>query len=40
MPSSYLVDRQGRIVHVDQGFREDMKAPIEARVRATLEAAR
>ncbi|MCC7114072.1 MAG: TlpA family protein disulfide reductase [Burkholderiales bacterium] len=40
MPSSYLVDRQGRVVHVDQGFREDMKAPIEARIRATLEAAR
>ena len=40
MPSSYLIDRQGRVVHVDQGFREMDKPVLEARVRAAVEAQR
>jgi thiol-disulfide isomerase/thioredoxin len=40
MPSSYLIDRQGRVVHVDQGFREADKPALEARVRAAVEAGR
>ncbi|MEO8485216.1 MAG: TlpA disulfide reductase family protein [Betaproteobacteria bacterium] len=37
MPTSYLVDRAGRIVAVDSGFRDDAKAGIEARIRTVLE---
>jgi thiol-disulfide isomerase/thioredoxin len=37
MPSSYLVDRTGRIVAIDRGFSDEAKAAIEARIRATLE---
>ena len=37
MPTSYLVDRSGRIVAVDSGFREDAKAALEARIRAAVE---
>jgi thiol-disulfide isomerase/thioredoxin len=38
MPTSYLVDRAGRIVAVDSGFREDAKATLEARIKAALDA--
>ena len=38
MPSSYLVDRAGRVVFVDSGFRDDAKAGLEARIRTALEA--
>ena len=37
MPTSYLVDRAGRIVAVDSGFRDDAKAAWEARIKSTLE---
>jgi thiol-disulfide isomerase/thioredoxin len=37
MPSSYLVDRTGRIVAVDSGFRDDAKAAWEARIKSALD---
>jgi thiol-disulfide isomerase/thioredoxin len=37
MPTSYLVDRRGRVVHVDAGFRDDMKPALEAKLKAALE---
>lgn len=37
MPTSYLVDRAGRIVAVDSGFREDAKAALEARIKAAVD---
>jgi thiol-disulfide isomerase/thioredoxin len=33
MPSSYLVDRSGRVVMVEQGFRDEQKAAVEQRIR-------
>lgn len=36
MPTSYLVDRGGRIVAVDSGFREESKDTLEARIKAAL----
>ncbi len=36
MPTSYLVDRDGRIVAVDSGFRDESKDALEARIRAAL----
>ena len=33
MPSSYLVDRSGRVVMVEQGFRDEQKAVVEQRIR-------
>jgi thiol-disulfide isomerase/thioredoxin len=38
MPSSYLVDRAGRIVHVETGFRDERKDEVEAKIRAALAA--
>ncbi len=38
MPTSYLVDRSGKVVFVEAGFRDDMKAGAEARIKAALEA--
>ena len=38
MPTSYLVDRSGRIVAVDSGFRDDAKAAWEARIKSALDA--
>ena len=38
MPSSYLVDRSGRIVMVEQGFRDEQKAAVESRIRELLAA--
>ena len=37
MPTSYLVDRTGRIVAVDSGFRDDAKAAWEARIKSALD---
>jgi thiol-disulfide isomerase/thioredoxin len=39
MPSSYLIDGNGKVVAVEQGFREDRQAALEAQIRA-LTAAR
>ena len=38
MPSSYLVDRSGRVVMVEQGFRDEQKAGVESRIRELLAA--
>ena len=38
MPSSFVVGRDGRIAMVEQGFRDEQKATVEARVRALLAA--
>ena len=38
MPSSYLVDRSGRVVMVEQGFRDEQKPAVEARIRELLAA--
>jgi len=38
MPSAYLVDPAGRVVIVEQGFREEAAAELEARLRALLPA--
>ena len=38
MPTSYLVDRGGRIVAIDAGFREESKDTLEARIKAALAA--
>lgn len=38
MPTSYIVDRNGKVVSVDAGFRDDTKAAAEARIKAALEA--
>jgi thiol-disulfide isomerase/thioredoxin len=38
MPSSYLVDRSGRVVMVEQGFRDEQKAAVESRIRELLAA--
>jgi thiol-disulfide isomerase/thioredoxin len=36
MPSTYLIDRDGNVAWVEQGFREERAAEIEARLRALL----
>ena len=38
MPSAYLVDPAGKVVAVEQGFREEAAAELEVRVRALLPA--
>lgn len=38
MPSSYLVDRAGRVVMVEQGFRDEQKPAVEQRIRDLLAA--
>lgn len=37
MPSSYLIDRQGRIQKTHIGFREETSGDMEAAIRALLE---
>ena len=37
MPTSYLVDRAGKIVAVDSGFRDDAKPAWEARIKSAVE---
>ena len=36
MPSSYLIDAEGRVTAVESGFRDEQKAPLEERIRALL----
>lgn len=36
MPSSYLVDREGKIVATHAGFRDDERGKLEAKLRAAL----
>ncbi len=36
MPSSYLVDASGKVVAVENGFRDEQKAELEARIRALV----
>jgi hypothetical protein len=38
MPSSYLIDAQGTVVEIENGFRDDRKAALEARIRALVAA--
>jgi len=38
MPSSYLIDRSGHVVLVEQGFRDEQKAGVESRIRDLLAA--
>jgi thiol-disulfide isomerase/thioredoxin len=38
MPSSYLVDRSGKVVMVEQGFRDEQKSAVEQRIRDSLAA--
>jgi cytochrome c biogenesis protein CcmG/thiol:disulfide interchange protein DsbE len=38
MPSSYLIDRTGRVVLVEQGFRDEQKAGVELRIRELIAA--
>ena len=36
MPTSYLIDRRGTIVHVEPGFADDRRAALEARIASLL----
>ena len=36
MPSSVLIDRDGRVLHVHAGFRDDERDELEAKIRAAL----
>ena len=36
MPSSYLIDRNGIVVAVEEGFHDEHVAALEARIRALL----
>jgi thiol-disulfide isomerase/thioredoxin len=38
MPSSYLIDRSGKVVMIEQGFRDEQKAAVETRIRDLLAA--
>jgi cytochrome c biogenesis protein CcmG/thiol:disulfide interchange protein DsbE len=38
MPTSYLLDADGRIVEVEQGFHDERRAALEARIEALLRA--
>jgi cytochrome c biogenesis protein CcmG/thiol:disulfide interchange protein DsbE len=40
MPSSYLIDAQGKVAYVERGFLDDHKADLEQRVVALLAAAK
>ena len=37
MPSSYLIDREGRVAAVEEGFHDERAGAIEQRIRALLE---
>ncbi len=39
MPSSYLIDREGKVRQVHLGFRDDQKQELEGLIRQTLEGA-
>jgi thiol-disulfide isomerase/thioredoxin len=36
MPSSYLIDRRGNVVAVEEGFHDERRDDVEARIRALL----
>ena len=36
MPSAYLIDRKGDIVAVEEGFHDERREDVEARIRALL----
>ena len=36
MPTSYLIDANGRVAFVESGFRDERKAEVEAKIRAAL----
>lgn len=36
MPSSYLIDRKGNVVAVEEGFRDERRDDVEAQIRALL----
>lgn len=36
MPTSYLIDRKGNLVHVHKGFKENQKQKMEALILKTL----
>jgi cytochrome c biogenesis protein CcmG/thiol:disulfide interchange protein DsbE len=36
MPSSYVIDRAGNVVAVEEGFHDERRAALEARIRALL----
>jgi thiol-disulfide isomerase/thioredoxin len=36
MPSSYLVDPSGKVIAIEQGFRDEQSAALEARIRALI----
>jgi cytochrome c biogenesis protein CcmG/thiol:disulfide interchange protein DsbE len=36
MPSSYLIDRTGRLIAIERGFRDEQKGRLEVRIRALL----
>ena len=36
MPSSYLIDRKGNVVAVEEGFHDERRDEVEARIRALL----
>jgi thiol-disulfide isomerase/thioredoxin len=36
MPSSYLIDRSGKIVAIEEGFHDERKDELETRIRALL----
>jgi thiol-disulfide isomerase/thioredoxin len=38
MPSSFLIDARGNVVEIENGFRDDRKAPLEERIRALVAA--
>jgi hypothetical protein len=38
MPSAYLIDRNGIIVAIEEGFHDDRAPALEARIRALLAA--
>jgi thiol-disulfide isomerase/thioredoxin len=38
MPSSYLIDSRGKVVEVEQGFRDERKGALEQRIQALLAA--
>lgn len=37
MPSSYLIDAQGRVAYVERGFRDERRAELERRIAAALD---
>jgi thiol-disulfide isomerase/thioredoxin len=38
MPSSYVIDREGRIAAIERGYRDDRGAELEARIRSMVDA--